>query len=147
MAEKKTNEKERIVLDLENSLKTLFQERLTNLDQRLKMTAVLRCAIFNMLYMENEELNRFIEGGLVNGAAWDSYIKMALEAKENGLLSEQYSVAGPKTKKVQTILSQYTDDKTTEKEVKVELERIEEQIWKESPERKQEMLNNYLNKE
>ena len=103
MNESEAPKKERIVPDLENRLKILFQERLAHLDKRLKMIAVLRYAIFNMLYMKNEELNRFIEGELVKGVAWDSNVKIALQAKEEGFMSEKFRLCFRNIQKIRSL--------------------------------------------
>ena len=124
--------KERIVLDLEQGLKDRFQERLGMVNDRFKMTGVLRLAIYSMLMMDNGELRSFLKGASVDGSSFKSYTKLFEDAEKEGIIPEDMPMINPRIRDCMTVLSNHERDKQEGKEDRDEVTEKLRRIWQES---------------
>ncbi|MDR1626279.1 MAG: hypothetical protein LBT33_07030, partial [Spirochaetia bacterium] len=79
------NEKARIVLDIEPELKEIFLERLQALKKSLKLTGVLKLAMYRLLLMDNRQLEQFLSAGVVDGGTFESYLRAVVKLKQEKL--------------------------------------------------------------
>ena len=121
-------EKSRIPLNVEPELREMFTERLEAFNADMSLTAALRSAMYHMVFMNNDELRRFIDYGRLCAGIQPTYRKAFTKAQEEGIVPEGLQLANPEVNNVNTVLTQYNTAEINKEQAKERLEKIQHRI-------------------
>jgi len=117
----------RIPLDLEENLRDYFKARLDYLGDNQKVTKVIRYAIYNIIAMENKELEKFLSDGEDLETLYMNITPMLTRAKKEGHLPEDYKIGNPKDQKMFGIFMAYNSNFIKEEQMKEEVKKYLEE--------------------